>query len=320
MDDAELALFRHHTERQPGPAAPFREAALVVGRRGGKSRVLAVIAVFLACFRDYAPFLALGEIATIAVIASGRRQARSIFRFISGLLHAVPALAALIEDETAEAIVLTNRVVIEIHTCSFRVTRGYTFAAVLADETAFWRDETSANPDVEIFRALRPGLANIPGAMLLNASSPYRKAGVLHATFARHFGKDDARVLVWRGTTLEMNPGLDPEIVAAAYEDDPESAAAEYGAEFRGDIADFVSREVVDACTIRGRVELLPASGTRVRRIRRPIRRQRRQHDVGHCSPRQGNCRPGRGAGDPAAIQSGGRGRRVSGLDEDISN
>ena len=81
---------------------------------------------------------------------------------------------------------------IEIHTCSFRVTRGYTFAAVLADETAFWRDETSANPDVEIFRALRPGLANIPGAMLLNASSPYRKAGVLHATFARHFGKGDA--------------------------------------------------------------------------------------------------------------------------------
>ena len=80
---------------------------------------------------------------------------------------------------------------IEIHTCSFRVTRGYTFAAVLADETAFWRDETSANPDVEIFRALRPGLANIPGAML-NASSPYRKAGVLHATFARHFGKGDA--------------------------------------------------------------------------------------------------------------------------------
>ena len=52
-------------------------------------------------------------------------------------------------------------------------------------------------------------------------------------------------------------------MVAEAYEDDPQSAAAEYGAEFRGDIADFVSREVVDACTIRGRVELLPASGTR---------------------------------------------------------
>src|ERR1700760_4859154 len=42
----------------------------------------------------------------------------------------------------------------------------------LADETAFWRDENSTNPDVEIFRALRPGLSSIPTAMLLNASSP----------------------------------------------------------------------------------------------------------------------------------------------------
>ena len=57
-----------------------------------------------------------------------------------------------------------------------------------------------ANPDAEIFRALRPGLSSIPGAILLNASSPYRKAGVLYQTFKRQFGRDDARVLVWRGT------------------------------------------------------------------------------------------------------------------------
>ena len=98
-------------------------------------------------------------------------------------LDSVPMLRAMVEDRTAEAISLSNRVTIEIHTASFRVTRGYTFAAVLADETAFWRNEDSTNPDVEIFRALRPGLANIPGAMLLNASSPYRRTGVLHEAY-----------------------------------------------------------------------------------------------------------------------------------------
>lgn len=170
-------------------------------------------------------------------------------------------MAELIDDDSAEIIKLNNRVQIEIHTASFRVTRGYTFAAVLADETAFWRDENSTNPDVEIFRALRPGLSSIPTAMLLNASSPYRKSGVLHSTFARHFGKDDARVLVWRATTLEMNPSLDKAIIDEAYEDDPQSAAAEYGAEFRDDINDFVPREVIDACTVRGRMELMPAAG-----------------------------------------------------------
>ena len=162
MDDAELALFRHHTERQPGPAAPFREAALVVGRRGGKSRVLAVIAVFLACFRDYAPFLALGEVATIAVIASDRRQARSIFRFISGSAACGPGACGAdrgrngggdCPDEPCR-----DR---DPHLSVSRHARLHLRCGA-ADETAFWRDETSANPDVEIFRALRPGLANHP--------------------------------------------------------------------------------------------------------------------------------------------------------------
>lgn len=261
LDADGLAIYRHHTERQTPPSAPFREAALVVGRRGGKSRVLALVATFLATFRDYEPFLAPGEKATIAVIAADRRQARSISRYIHGLLRAVPTLAAMVENETDDPIVLSNRVVIEIHTASFRVTRGYTFAAVLADETAFWRDESFANPDVEIFRALRPGLSSIPGAILLNASSPYRKAGVLYSAVKRHFGKDDARVLVWRGTTLEMNPSLDPAVVDEAYADDPTSAAAEYGAQFRDDVSDFVPREVVDACTMWGRRELEPVQG-----------------------------------------------------------
>jgi hypothetical protein len=234
---------------------------VVVGRRGGKSRILALAATYLAAFFDYSTYLAPGEVATVAVIAADRKQARTIFRFIIALMRAVTPLAAMIEDETAEAIRLSNRVTIEIHTASFRVTRGYTFAAVLADETVFWRDENSANPDVEIFRALRPGLSTIPGAMLLNASSPYRKTGVLYTSFQRHFGRDGARVLVWRGTTVEMNPSIDPDIIAEAYGDDPASAAAEYRAEFRDDIAEFVPRSVIDACTVLGRVELPPIAG-----------------------------------------------------------
>jgi hypothetical protein len=261
--DAELDLYRRHTERLTLPTKPFNEAALVIGRRGGKSRVLALVAVFLATFRDYAPYLAAGEVATVAVIAADRKQARVIFRFITGLLDAVPMLRAMVDEQTAETITLSNRVVIEIHTASFRVTRGYSFAAVLADETAFWRNEDSTNPDIEIFRALRPGLASIPAAMLLNASSPYRRTGVLHEAYARHFGRDDARVLVWQAPTLAMNPTLDPDVIARAFEDDPLSAAAEFGAEFRTDIADFISRAVVEACTEPGVFERPPA---RVRR------------------------------------------------------
>src|ERR1700733_9073880 len=104
MDEEAHAISTRHTGRQEVPTEAFKEAALIIGRRGGKSRMLALVATFLACFHDYSPYLAPGEVATIAVIAADRRQARSIFRFTLGLLNAVPMLANMIEAETAETI------------------------------------------------------------------------------------------------------------------------------------------------------------------------------------------------------------------------
>jgi hypothetical protein len=184
VDD--VAVYRACTGRTAWPKAAFSEAAVIAGRRGGKSRILALIAVYLATMRDYAPYLAPGEVATIAVLAADRSQARVIFRFVVGLLKAVPLMKPMIDGEDTETIRLDNRVAIEIATASFRSARGYSFAAVLCDEVAFWRsDEAAANPDVEILRALRPGLASIPGSVLLIASSPYAKRGELYNAFRK---------------------------------------------------------------------------------------------------------------------------------------
>ena len=193
-DEAAQAVYRERTGRTAWPTAPFAEAAVIVGRRGGKSRTLALIAVYLACFRDYGPFLAAGEVATIGVLAVDKGQARAIFRFVLGLLKAVPMLEPLIARRDSETIEFSNRVHIEIGTASFRSTRGYTYAAVLCDELAFWRsDETSLNPDVEILRALRPGMVSIPGSVLVLASCPMRKGASSSPPTA--------------GTTARMTPG-----------------------------------------------------------------------------------------------------------------
>jgi hypothetical protein len=58
-----------------------------------------------------------------------------------------------------------------------------------------------------------------------------------------------------------MNPKIDPAIISEAYESDPEAAKAEYGAEFRDDLADWVTREAVDAVTMWGCRELQPEAG-----------------------------------------------------------
>ena len=74
-------------------------------------------------------------IRTIVVIAADRKQARTIMRYVRGLLNAVPMLARTIEGERVEAIDLKRRVSIEVHTASFRTTRGYTTMPPAAHRT-----------------------------------------------------------------------------------------------------------------------------------------------------------------------------------------
>src|ERR1700676_2949253 len=78
MDAEALAVFRHHTGRATAPDKPSRYAELVVGRRGGKSRILALLATYLGCVIDHTPYLVPGENAVIAIIAKDRDQAKVI--------------------------------------------------------------------------------------------------------------------------------------------------------------------------------------------------------------------------------------------------
>src|SRR5262245_14264523 len=260
MSEAQATLYRRHTGRETLPTAPASEVWCIAGRRAGKSRMAALLAVYVAAFRHYRTHLAPGEKATVAVIAADRAQARVCFRSIPGLLDAVPMLSRMVERRTQSAVELVGNVVIEVHTSSYRTTRGYSFAAVIADEAAFWRDETSASPDVEVLTAVRPGLATIPGALLVCISSPYSRRGALWQAFKDHFGKDGDPVLVWQASTLAMNPTVPEMVVQNALAADPSAAAAEYLAQFRSDLEQFLSREILEACTVPGRFGLPPAS------------------------------------------------------------
>jgi hypothetical protein len=155
MDDEALALFRECTGRSEPPTQQSSESWAVCGRRAGKTRVMATVAAWIACFSDLRPYLGPGEVATIMLIAANRKQARTALRYLRSLIVDHPVLARLVAKETEEAIELSNRCVIEITTASFRTSRGYTIAAVICDELAFWIDDSnSANPAAEILSGL----------------------------------------------------------------------------------------------------------------------------------------------------------------------
>lgn len=123
MDGDALAIYCGHTGRTSLPSTPAREAWPVVGRRGGKSRIAALVAVYLACFHDYGDKLAPGEVGTLPVIAADRKQARIVFDYVAAFLE-IPLLKQLVVSELHESIELTNQVSIEIHTSNFKSVRG----------------------------------------------------------------------------------------------------------------------------------------------------------------------------------------------------
>jgi hypothetical protein len=214
-------------------------------------------------------------------------QAEIVFDYIVSYFAGVPALNALVAhdprgrrvvDEQLSAdlgrkmyvvgasdntLDLTNGARIVVFTNNFRSVRGRSLICAILDEVAFYRSEESSNPDKELYDALEPSLARVPGSILIGISSPYRRSGLLYDKWRRSYGKDDPDCLFVRGPTRLFNPDFPQSIIDRRFEEDTAAAASEYMAEFRSDIGAYVSREVVDAVTVLGRHELLPASGIR---------------------------------------------------------
>ena len=77
MNAEQLEFYQQCTGRREAPTTPASEGWLVCGRRAGKSFILALCAVYIACFHDIRRYLAPGERATVLVVAVDRRQAVS---------------------------------------------------------------------------------------------------------------------------------------------------------------------------------------------------------------------------------------------------
>lgn len=263
MTDTELAIYQQCTARTTPPAQPFGECWIACGRRGGKSEHAARIGVFAAVSRDWRGILSPGERGVVMCLAADRKQAGVLHNYARSLIVDTPMLRRMLVREVAGVLELSNGINIEIGTASFRTSRGRTIVCAIADEAAFWRDESSANPDIEVIRALRPGMATVPGALLLCISSPYSKRGALWQAYQKHYGKDDSRVLFWQADSRTMNPTLPQEFIDDAYADDPVSAASEFGAAFRPDISSFLDAEMVESLARTTPIELPPRAGVR---------------------------------------------------------
>lgn len=260
-DEDEERLYLECTHRTELPSAPAKEVWAPIGRRGGKSRVFAAIAVWLAVTQDWSPFLVKGEAGVIPILADAKDRAQQTMGYVKAYL-AHPKLMPLVERDLSEEIYLKGNIIIRVGTASIKAVRSRTVLAALCDEIAFWSsDELGSNPDTEILAALRPAMLTTNGKLFC-LSSPYARKGELWEQYKKHFGKNDTDVLVWQAPTRTMHPYEDDSTIdqqiKREYEKDPSRSSAEYGALFRTDVETILTHEVVNACVIPGRRELAP--------------------------------------------------------------
>nr|WP_246718505.1 hypothetical protein [Bradyrhizobium elkanii] len=247
MTDEEKAFFRSIADREP-PTEPVKEAWFIVGRRGGKDSVASLLAAHMAAMFNGTSHLRPGERGVVMCLACDRDQARIVLNYTRSYFVEIDLFSGMISKETQFGFELTNNIDISVATNSFRAVRGRPVLCAILDETAFWRDENSANPDQETYNAIKPGLASLPGSLVIGISSPYRKSGLLYQKYRDHYGKD-SKILVIKAPTRLLNPLIDQSIIDEAMAEDPAAASAEWLAEFRDDISAFVTREAIDACT-----------------------------------------------------------------------
>jgi hypothetical protein len=243
----EREVFTQLTGREREPGKMVSEFWGIMGRRGGKTEAMAILAAYISGCWDHVHLLGVGERGRLPVMASTKAQAKQAFDFIRGVFEESPFLSTLVESVTADTISLKNRIDIEVIPASHRTGRSFTSIALLCDEMAYWdNSEDAANPAKEVLRALRP-TRNTTGGPLVVISTPRAKTGPLWDAFRRHYGPDGSKsILVARAPSRIMNPSLSQYLIDSELKEDEENARSEYLVEWRDDLEVFISRERIE--------------------------------------------------------------------------
>jgi hypothetical protein len=269
-DYTELGYIRNVQALEYTPKR-YSECWAIMGRRAGKSDALAsTVVAYEAALGGHEQHVRRGQVALCFQIAQDLRMARYSLGFIRATLESSPLLKGLITAITADRIDLKNNLTIAVVPPTLKSVRGYANPVAVLDEVGVWyQDSDSANPDYEIWRAVKPGQTQFPNKMLMGISSPWNKAGLLFnyyeaGTDGRHVTNEDDRdryknCLVVHGTTAGMgNPRVDPDWLRQEMRRDPRAFEREYLAVFQDSLTGFLNSALLRDCIDPGVAERPP--------------------------------------------------------------
>ena len=230
-----------------------RNWLLLSGRRGGKSLLSDLICIYEAVIPNLDQYIRPGEERYVLIVSVREDSARLHIRQITKLLRHTKALGNMIQAVKEDRVELKNGVIILSLPASARAARGYTASTLYMDEGAFFVDSLGNSSAEAIFQALSPTTATFgDDARLVITTSVGAKVGLVYELYDRATQGELEDWHVTKVSTRELNPKVSERIINSALKRDPESAQAEYFAEFREQTEAFLQADAIDRCVDPG--------------------------------------------------------------------
>jgi hypothetical protein len=245
---------------------------LIIGRRGGKTVLSAMLGIFGAIKTNWRPYLTKTPTATIAILSHTKELSEEILNLLRKFVEDSDILSRLIDpkerntqstfnlkvpffetNKKGEKVLVYSNVTIKVGAASKKTIRGRAICVLLCDEIAFWgSEERAAERDEDILRAATPSLLQFQEAgLLVKLSSPGIKQGVLYNEYIKRNELPDSHI-TFKAPSWVWNTILREKDFLQEYTLDPGGFSSEFRADFVDSISSFISVEYVDFCTYKG--------------------------------------------------------------------
>jgi hypothetical protein len=240
------------------------QAFVAAGRRSGKSRIAAAVAVHSLLLSDRLDgFMTPHEPRFAVVVANSEDQAQIVRGLAVSLVKSSPKLRRRLVGESATTLVFQGNRILKVLPCNSRTIRGLPASCVVLDEMGHYLSETEG-PAVarRIWEALTPAVGQFQGeGRVLCVSTPGDAGGLFEELFLKADAGEMSGAVAFSASTLEMNPGMTAEFLEAQRAAlGPDGFAREYEARFVAGGGAFFDPDDLRDVTGRRR-EALPQDG-----------------------------------------------------------
>ncbi len=231
----------------------------ILGRRSGKSLLItSTILAYEAALGGHQSHVLKNQDFQIFFVGQDLAMAGSHLKGVAAALSSSPLLSKYVVKDITAGIFLKNGLTIVPQPPTIKSPRGMAIPVVVMDEVGFWyTDAKSANPDFEVYRAIRYAQMQFPNAKRIVTSTPWTKEGLLwqynvvgtegvkircqdchtnHVWHCKHRLEEQLQhegVLVIHAPTAAMgNPEVTRKVLAKLQREDPDAFVRESMAEF----------------------------------------------------------------------------------------